>query len=230
MGKFDSIISDALTIAASAARTAVLTSADFINEKARGLEVYLNITSITAGINEVQEITVDATGGTFTLSFGGQTTSALDWNAAPATIENALRALSTIGLGNCSVAPNGPGVFRVTFIGTLAATNVAEMTADSASLTGNTHTASLTTVTQGQAGTSLTLKIQGQDPVSRNYIDILTGAAVSATGTTKYVVYPGLTAVTNQVASAALPNKFRVVVTPSAADSATYSVGGSLCP
>lgn len=44
--------------------------------------------------------TENATGGTFTLTFRSQTTSAIAYNASPATVQAALEALSSIGTGN----------------------------------------------------------------------------------------------------------------------------------
>jgi hypothetical protein len=46
---------------------------------------------------------IAATGGTFTLSYAGQTTGGLAYNATAATIQSALEALSTIGAGNVTV-------------------------------------------------------------------------------------------------------------------------------
>ena len=103
------------------------------------------------GTNEVQTLTVDATGGTYTLSFGGQTTSALAFNASASTIQTALRGLSSIGGTNVAVTGSGP--YTITFSGSLANTDVALITADSTSLTGNTHTASLVETTKGSSGT-----------------------------------------------------------------------------
>jgi hypothetical protein len=48
-------------------------------------------------------------GGTYTLSYGGQTTSALAWNASAATVQTALRGLSTIGAGNVTVTDADAG-------------------------------------------------------------------------------------------------------------------------
>lgn len=50
-------------------------------------------------------LAIPATGGTFTLSFGGQTTSALANNASASTIQTALAGLSSVGSGNVSVRP-----------------------------------------------------------------------------------------------------------------------------
>lgn len=76
------------------------------------------LTQVTTvpGANEVQQLTSTfaATGGTFTLSFGGHTTSSLSLQATAATIQTAIVALSSIGTGNaaCSGGPlvvqNGP--------------------------------------------------------------------------------------------------------------------------
>jgi len=89
---------------------------------------------------EVQSVTVTGgpTGGTFTLTFVGQTTAAIAYNATAAAVQTALQALSSIGAGNVAVTGNAGGPYSVTFIGTLANTDVAQMTASGAGLTGGT--------------------------------------------------------------------------------------------
>ena len=79
----------------------------------------------TASRNEKQKIIVDATGGTFTLTFGGQTTSALAFNATAAEIQAALRALSSIGDGNVTASGylNSTSGVTIEFTGTLAGIN-----------------------------------------------------------------------------------------------------------
>jgi hypothetical protein len=57
--------------------------------------------------------------GTFTLTFGGQTTSSLAFNAPVGTVQTALESLSTIGAGNVIVS-GGAGSYAVYFIGALA--------------------------------------------------------------------------------------------------------------
>jgi hypothetical protein len=99
--------------------------------------------------NEVQLVTVSATGGTFTLTFGGQTTSTIAWNAAASAVQTALRALSTIGATGVTVSGSGGGPFTVSFTGTLQDTDVAQMTSSAAGLTGGAQTCVVTTVTQG---------------------------------------------------------------------------------
>jgi hypothetical protein len=109
------------------------------------------------GVNEIQTITVDATGGTFTVTFGGQTTIASAFDIAAATLQANLEALSTIGSGNITVT-GGPGAagggtpYTLTFIGTLGYQNVAEVTASGASLSGGAMTATPATGTGGSTG------------------------------------------------------------------------------
>lgn len=105
---------------------------------------------------EVQSVAITGTptGGTYTLSFGGQTTAAIPYNATAAQVRTALEALSTIGSGNVTTTggPHPGSAVAVTFTGTLANTDVAQMTASSASLTGgSTPTVGVSTTTAGAA-------------------------------------------------------------------------------
>jgi hypothetical protein len=74
----------------------------------------------------------------------------------------------------------------------------------------------------------LTPKIQGKDPVSGNYYDILIGTDITATGTTVLKIYPGVSALAGGSAVDILPRTWRVRIEHADADSATYSVGANL--
>lgn len=91
--------------------------------------------------NEVQTITITGTptGGTFTLTYSGQTTSSIAYNAAASDVQAALEALSNIAVGDVVCAGGTlPGTaVTVTFEGALANTDVSLMTSSS-SLTGGT--------------------------------------------------------------------------------------------
>ncbi len=82
-------------------------------------------------------------------------------------------------------------------------------------------------ITAWTAG-SITVTIQGKDPVSGTYYTILASAALAATGLTVLRVHPGLTAVANLAANDFLPRVWRVAVTVGTADSITYSVGNAV--
>jgi hypothetical protein len=83
------------------------------------------------------------------------------------------------------------------------------------------------TVNAGAAA-SLTVSIDGKDPASGKYYNLLTSAAVTAVGTTVYKVGIGLPATANVSANCAVPLTYRVVVTAGNANPATYSVGANL--
>ena len=68
----------------------------------------------------VQTLTVTATGGKYTLGFGGAKTAELDFNATAAQIQTALQGLSSIGAGNATASETSAGVFKITFGGNLA--------------------------------------------------------------------------------------------------------------
>ncbi len=97
------------------------------------------IQAASAAIPEIQQISlpVTATGGTFTISYAGQTTSAITYPATAATVLAALEALSNIAPGDVSVSrPGDSTTYVVTFLTTGALTgNVAAMTANGDSLT-----------------------------------------------------------------------------------------------
>ena len=92
--------------------------------------------------SDVQTLTVTGspTGGNFTLSFGGQTTGTIAFNAAAADVQNALSALATIGAGNvaCSGGPLPANPVTITFTGTLAFKTQQAIALGANNLTGGT--------------------------------------------------------------------------------------------
>jgi hypothetical protein len=119
--------------------------------------------------DEVQQVTVAGSGGTFTLTFGGQTTSPLAANATAAQVKTALDALSSIGgAGGTVEVTGGPGddtgtsPYLIRFARTLGGTNLALMTADGSALTGTTPAASVGPWVAG--GGHLTLIDRDEEP------------------------------------------------------------------
>jgi hypothetical protein len=103
--------------------------------------------SIDQRTNENQTVRVaNATGGTFTLTFDGQTTAPLAFNSTAAQIAAALAALSSIG-GTSNVQATGGPVntanVLVTWKGTFEEQNVATLTFDATGLTGTTPTVTI---------------------------------------------------------------------------------------
>lgn len=105
---------------------------------------------ITTTADEAQTITINGspTGGSFTLSFRGETTDAIAHDADAAAIDAALEALSTIGAGNVAVTGSGP--FTATFGGSLADEDLPLLVADGSSLTGGSDPAVV--IAQSAAG------------------------------------------------------------------------------
>lgn len=102
-----------------------------------------------ATTEEIQTLTEGGAGLTsFTITFDGDTTDALDDDATAAQVEAALEALDSVGAGNVEVTggPLATGPFSVKFVGDLANTNVPAMTTTP---TGGTGTVVVATGTAG---------------------------------------------------------------------------------
>lgn len=89
-------------------------------------KIYL---SLNAGSNEVQRIIFAAgvSDGTFKLSHDGNFTGALDFGISAADMQTALRGLTSIGSGNCTVTKVSDHEYLVEFIGAKAATDVPQI-------------------------------------------------------------------------------------------------------
>jgi hypothetical protein len=106
------------------------------------------------GTNERQTIGPhDSTGGTFTLTWSGQTTAAIDWDATASEVQAALIALSNIGPSDVVVtgAALPEGTLTAEFTGTLGEANQAQMTSTGTALTGGTDTVPIATSVAGAA-------------------------------------------------------------------------------
>lgn len=109
---------------------------------------------------ESVSIAVDATGGTFTITFQGEATAAIAFNATAAAVKAALELLPGIALGDITVT-GGPGssggatpyVIAFTQTGHFARQDAPAITTGAGSLTGGAGTAAVTT-TAGSAGAS----------------------------------------------------------------------------
>jgi YD repeat-containing protein len=122
---------------------------------------------------QIVRLTGSPTGGTFTLSFGGYTTSGIAYNASASTVQSDLTGLTSIGSGNVVVTDAPGGGWEVRFAGTLAGTWQTKITASS-SLTGGTSPGvAISTISSGgDAGQAFAVT----DPaglVTRIYSDAL---------------------------------------------------------
>lgn len=137
---------------------------------------------VEMGTNEVQTITMTGTptGGTFTITYDGQTTGDIDYNGTASDVETALEALSNIDAVSCSGGPFPGTAVVVEFEGALARTDVAAMTTTD-SLTGGTDPG--TTVAETVAGgtaSSVTLK-----PMLPDQVKVYADATAAGLGTTQ---------------------------------------------
>lgn len=121
----------------------------------------------------------------------------------------------------------------------IVAYNVAETILGSAARTATTNSSDipnegskgghfLVDVTSITDSPSIVVHVQGKDPTSSGYYDILVGTAITATGLVVFKVYPGIDTDYGDAANDILPSVYRVRVVHADADSITYSVGANL--
>lgn len=140
-------------------------------------------------IDAQQTVTVTASGGTFTLTFGANTTAPIAYDApvaGPSSVQKALEGLASIGAGNVAVGGPDGGPYSVTFTGALADTDVAQMTADGAALTGPGAGVAVATATVGASAA----EVCGEGDTCQAGVSAATGGAFATAFTGYLAVVP----------------------------------------
>jgi hypothetical protein len=109
--------------------------------------------------SQVERLTVDATGGTFTLNFSRTSGSSgpLPWDATAAEVQKAANNIEGFYLHQGELAvtggPGGTSPYTISYIGPSANQDIetrhGSLVVDSAALTGGAHTATLAVLTKG---------------------------------------------------------------------------------
>lgn len=166
----------------------------------------ITVTTTTPGVlnttSEVQTIVLNnATGGTFTITFDGQTTAAIAYNASTATVQAALWALSNVADNDVAVTGSA-GNYTLTWINSLG--DVAQPTCNVGSLQGGvtyvtgdiltvTVTATEAVVVDGRPTIAVTIN-------AANRVATYDGSASTGTSLVfKYTIVAGDVATAGQV-------------------------------
>lgn len=126
------------------------------------IESSQNATLKAGGTNEVQRLTITGSpdGGNFTMTYSGQTTASIAFNASASAVQSALRALSNITVDGvvCTGGPLPGSTVDIEFTGALSVTDVAAMTTTDSLTGGSSPATAITTPTPGVAAdTTITL-------------------------------------------------------------------------
>jgi hypothetical protein len=101
-----------------------------------GAYAYLRSESIGPVVENAYTVTIGAaSNGTFTLTYNGQTTAGIAYNALASAVQTALQGLSSVGSGNALVTGSAGGPYVVSLVGTLLTSSNA-LTGSGAGLTG----------------------------------------------------------------------------------------------
>lgn len=193
---------------------------------ANALLVYVRATALSK-TDAIATLTIDAAGGTYTVTYSAQETGNIDFDATAAEVQAALEALSNIAPGDVVVTGDDGGPYTLTFGGELADADI-NLTTDATNLTGGAGTAVVADVVVGGADPSVVFNIEGYDKAADHWYTILASAAVTTAAPTESVlrVWPGpTTATANAYADDILPEKIRVRPVHDNTASITYSVG-----
>jgi hypothetical protein len=144
--------------------------------------------------NETQTIAASGTvsGGTFTVTYSGQTTAALAYNVSTADLQAALEGLSNVRIGNVAVTGTAGSIYVVNFRGALAGTNIAAVTIDNTAITGGGTYVVATTV-GGAAGSGLHYAFDGTGADGRQVARAILPFAVTTDPSGNH--FPGTSAV-----------------------------------
>jgi len=115
----------------------------------------------TNSANEVQNITINATGGSFTLSldlsslnWGSFASGAISYNANTTTMRTNIQTALDTAFGTSRVTIGGNNApYTATFSGDFGGIDLPLMTASTTNLTGGAQTVTLATATAGSKGT-----------------------------------------------------------------------------
>lgn len=142
------------------------------------------------GTNARQNVTITGspTGGTYTLTWNGQTTTAIAYNASSATVQAALEALSRIGTGNVDCT-GAAGNIDIRFKDALGVSPQPLITATSALTGGSSPAIMVTEIAAGVRGDPIMMRVETgpfgpfPNPIRVNSIELyLTKGASDATG------------------------------------------------
>jgi hypothetical protein len=152
----------ASTIAYNASAATVQTALEGLSAGSTPTVTNTTTTPGTASpaVSEVQSVTIgNVNGGTFKLTCGAnETANPIAYDASAATVQSALEGLASIGTGNVTVTKSGTATYNtiatytITFGGTKANTDMAQVTVSSNLLTNTIGTGNVTVVKSGTSG------------------------------------------------------------------------------
>lgn len=143
----------------STAEVLIEFSGQYLRQNVAQITVDASNLSAATDRNEIQQLTFTETptGGTFRLTFDGQTTGNIAFNASTAQLESSLESLATID--DVSVTTTSSG-YETTFLGTLSNSDVSELIVDDSNLTG-TNEQQRITIDAAVSGGSFQITVLG---------------------------------------------------------------------
>jgi hypothetical protein len=168
---------------------------------------YTNNLNLPVANNSIQVITIVGSGGTWTYSYGNQTTPGQSPTVSASTLQTAINALSTVTPSGVIVTNPATGVWVVQAVDgfAIANPNIANASVNGAALTGTGHSASIQNVSSAQW--MLTISAS-----SGNY-SLQVGSSTEGIYPTGNVAYNAIASTIQSDLQATLPLGLNVTVT-----------------
>lgn len=152
-----------------------LPSGQVVAQLADDTYVAYNDHAAPVAANEVQTITIDATGGSFTATVLGKTTAAIPYGSTGPVVKAAIVEAIPDATDDDFSVTKASNVYTVTYKGQYGNKNQPQLTLSAASLTGGAGTAVPATTTAGSAGAvDGSMKAVG---VLRRHVNVADGPA-----------------------------------------------------
>jgi hypothetical protein len=133
-----------------------------------GTTMFLDVKGVGPIVDNLQIVTIGggATGGTFTLSYKGQTTALITYSAAltSATVNTAFQLLTTVST-NCTVTGSAGGPYTFTFSGPLVG-DMSPVGVTNVALTGGTPTVASVATAYATFEHQMAVKVSKPNPFS----------------------------------------------------------------
>jgi hypothetical protein len=130
----------------------------------------------------------------------------------------------TIGASNGAVLSKAGAVFGAQSVGVFTSDDYVNLIGDNINSPGRFLDVVVDATNVGVGPGTVTMTIDGKDPASGKYYNLLTSAALNAVATTVLRIGPGLTPIANLTVNQALPGIWRVTATV-AVNAVTATIG-----
>lgn len=203
-------------IISSGVRSSDLITDDLLNINYMGAHIVINTTNVTS----VGSVTIDGLSG----SVDSITVNGVEIMGSPELFDTDLPTTANNIAGNINSFITSPDYVAVSSGATITITSLVGGGGFAVVSTATT----ITTVDVDMVAGQIVPVLEGKDNISGAYYNLLTGVAISSSGTTVLKIFPSATEVNNSITNDVLPINYRFKMNHNTSLDIEYSVGINL--